>query len=62
MSVIGLDHVQVAAPQGCEAEARCFYGELLGLVEVEKPEGATRWNRPSHVPVKPGPIETELRP
>jgi catechol 2,3-dioxygenase-like lactoylglutathione lyase family enzyme len=30
--------VQVAAPPGCEAAAREFYGELLGLVEVEKPE------------------------
>jgi catechol 2,3-dioxygenase-like lactoylglutathione lyase family enzyme len=34
----GLDHVQVAAPAGCEAAARRFYGELLGLAEVEKPE------------------------
>jgi catechol 2,3-dioxygenase-like lactoylglutathione lyase family enzyme len=33
-----LDHVQVAAPPGCEAEARRFYGELLGLPELEKPE------------------------
>jgi len=33
----GLDHVQVAAPSGCEAEARQFFGELLGLAEVEKP-------------------------
>ena len=38
MFVEGLDHVQVAAPQGCEAEARRFFGELLGLTEVEKPE------------------------
>jgi catechol 2,3-dioxygenase-like lactoylglutathione lyase family enzyme len=38
MSVVGLDHVQVAAPRGCEAEARRFYGTLLGLMEVEKPE------------------------
>ena len=37
-----LDHVQVAAPPGCEAEARRFYGELLGLAEVEKPERAAR--------------------
>jgi catechol 2,3-dioxygenase-like lactoylglutathione lyase family enzyme len=36
--VTGLDHVQVAAPPGCEAEARRFYGELLGLGEIEKPE------------------------
>ncbi|MGH3029486.1 MAG: VOC family protein [Gaiellaceae bacterium] len=34
----GLDHVQVAAPPGCEAEARRFYGELLGLAEIAKPE------------------------
>jgi catechol 2,3-dioxygenase-like lactoylglutathione lyase family enzyme len=33
----GLDHVQVAAPAGCEAAARRFYGELLGLDEIEKP-------------------------
>jgi catechol-2,3-dioxygenase len=36
-TVIGLDHVQVAAPPGCEHEARAFYGELLGLKEVDKP-------------------------
>ncbi len=38
MSVTGLDHVQVAAPPGCEAAARRYYGELLGLEEIEKPE------------------------
>jgi len=35
---VRLDHVQVAAPPGCEAAARAFYGGLLGLPEVEKPE------------------------
>jgi catechol 2,3-dioxygenase-like lactoylglutathione lyase family enzyme len=35
--ITGLDHVQVAAPPGCEAEARAFYGGLLGLPELEKP-------------------------
>ena len=34
---VGLDHVQVAAPAGCEEEARRFYGGLLGLDEVAKP-------------------------
>ena len=33
-----LDHVQVAAPRGCEPEARAFYGGALGLRELEKPE------------------------
>jgi catechol 2,3-dioxygenase-like lactoylglutathione lyase family enzyme len=33
-----LDHVQVAAPPGCEAQARAFYGAVLGLEEIAKPE------------------------
>jgi predicted enzyme related to lactoylglutathione lyase len=37
-SPIGLDHVQVAAPGGSEGDARRFYGELLGLAELPKPE------------------------
>ena len=39
MDVVGLDHVQLAAPKGCEADARRFFGELLGLPEVAKPGG-----------------------
>jgi catechol 2,3-dioxygenase-like lactoylglutathione lyase family enzyme len=35
---IDLDHVQTAAPPGCEPAARRFFGELLGLAELEKPE------------------------
>lgn len=35
--VVGLDHVQLAAPVGCEAEARRFFTDILGLVEVAKP-------------------------
>ena len=38
MQVTGIDHVQVAAPAGCEAEARAFYAGLLGLEELPKPE------------------------
>jgi catechol 2,3-dioxygenase-like lactoylglutathione lyase family enzyme len=30
--------VQLAAPPGCEDEARRFFGGLLGLDELEKPE------------------------
>lgn len=33
-----IDHIQLAAPPGCEEEARKFFGEILGLQEVEKPE------------------------
>jgi catechol 2,3-dioxygenase-like lactoylglutathione lyase family enzyme len=35
--VVGIDHVQVAAPPGCEEAARRFFGGVLGLAEVEKP-------------------------
>ena len=34
----GLDHVQVAAPPGCEERARWFYGQVLGMAEIAKPE------------------------
>lgn len=34
----GIDHVQVAAPVGCEEEARDFYGYKIGLEEIPKPE------------------------
>ncbi len=32
-----LHHVQVSCPVGGEADARRFYGDLLGLTEVDKP-------------------------
>ncbi len=38
MHIVGLDHVQLAMPAGAEPEARRFYGELLGLAEIAKPE------------------------
>ncbi|GMK37012.1 glyoxalase [Paenibacillus sp. CCS19] len=34
----GIDHVQLAAPEGCEVEARDFFGSLLGWQELPKPE------------------------
>jgi hypothetical protein len=38
VAIIGIDHVQVAAPPGSEDAARGFYGELVGLEEIPKPE------------------------
>lgn len=32
------DHIQLAIPAFEEVKARAFYGELLGLREIEKPE------------------------
>jgi ribosomal protein S18 acetylase RimI-like enzyme len=36
--IAGVDHVQIAAPPGGERAARAFYGDLLGLEEIPKPE------------------------
>ena len=34
----GIDHVQLAAPPGCEDAARAFFGDVIGLEEIPKPE------------------------
>jgi len=38
-----IDHVQLAAPTGCEDAAREFYGSILGLREIEKPPSLRAW-------------------
>ena len=38
MTVLRIDHVQLSIPPDGEPAARRFYGELLGLHEVPKPE------------------------
>lgn len=35
--LIGIDHIQLAMPEGAEETARGFFGGLLGLTEVAKP-------------------------
>lgn len=35
--IVGIDHVQLAAPEGSEDALRAFYDGLLGLTEVPKP-------------------------
>jgi catechol 2,3-dioxygenase-like lactoylglutathione lyase family enzyme len=35
--VARIDHIQIAAPAGCEVAARKFYGGILGLKEIAKP-------------------------
>jgi catechol 2,3-dioxygenase-like lactoylglutathione lyase family enzyme len=53
-----IDHVQVAAPPGCEEEARAFYAGLLGLREVDKPASLQArggiWFEQLHVGVEEG--------
>jgi catechol 2,3-dioxygenase-like lactoylglutathione lyase family enzyme len=37
VNVRSLQHVQVNVPEAAAAEARRFYGDLLGLLEIERP-------------------------
>ncbi|WP_137156840.1 VOC family protein [Rhizobium sp. FKL33] len=38
MTVIGLDHIQIAMPRGREDDARAFYSAILGFSEIKKPD------------------------
>jgi catechol 2,3-dioxygenase-like lactoylglutathione lyase family enzyme len=38
MSVIGLQHVQVNVPLICEEEAHRFYGEIVGMETMSRPQ------------------------
>jgi catechol 2,3-dioxygenase-like lactoylglutathione lyase family enzyme len=49
MSVIGIDHVQLAMPHGGEDQARRFYCGVLGMRETVKPvEEGHRPSRKAH--------------
>jgi catechol 2,3-dioxygenase-like lactoylglutathione lyase family enzyme len=65
MTLLAIDHVQLAMPAGREPEARAFYTELLGLPERPKPpELAARggaWFESTTVKVHLG-VEKEFRP
>lgn len=36
--ILSIDHVQLAMPNGSEESARSFYRDVLGMIEVPKPE------------------------
>lgn len=65
MAIRALHHVQLAMPAGGEAEARAFYGGLLGIPEVPKPANlAARggcWFERGNVRIHLG-VEAEFRP
>jgi catechol 2,3-dioxygenase-like lactoylglutathione lyase family enzyme len=65
MTIVGIDHVQLAMPAGREDEARAFYSGLLGIPERSKPvELAKRggvWFESGGVKVHLG-VETDFRP
>jgi catechol 2,3-dioxygenase-like lactoylglutathione lyase family enzyme len=63
--VRSIDHVQLAMPAGGEGLARWFYGELLGLPEMPKPERLARrggcWFESPTVKIHLG-VEADFRP
>jgi catechol 2,3-dioxygenase-like lactoylglutathione lyase family enzyme len=63
--VLGFHHVQLAMPAGREDDARRFYGEILGLDEVQKPPAlAARggcWFRGADVEIHLG-VDEGFRP
>ena len=65
MTIVGVDHVQLAMPAGREEDARAFYSSLLGLPEVPKPEDLAKrggvWFESSEVRVHLG-VDGEFRP
>jgi catechol 2,3-dioxygenase-like lactoylglutathione lyase family enzyme len=65
MTVIAIEHVQLAMPPGREEEARTFYADLLGMAEVPKPAHlAARggaWFEAGEVKVHLG-VEEDFRP
>jgi hypothetical protein len=42
MSLLQIDHVQLAMPEGREDDARQFYMLALGMEEVPKPENLAK--------------------
>ena len=48
----GIDHVQLAAPKGSEEEARRFFGEILGMEEIPKPDNLAKRGGVWLVPVR----------
>jgi catechol 2,3-dioxygenase-like lactoylglutathione lyase family enzyme len=42
MTLLALDHIQIAMPAGREEEARAFYAGVLGLEERGKPANLAR--------------------
>jgi len=65
MTILGIDHVQLAMPPGREDEARAFYAGLLGLLEIPKPPELARrggaWFETAAVKLHLG-VEADFRP
>jgi catechol 2,3-dioxygenase-like lactoylglutathione lyase family enzyme len=65
MSILRIEHVQLAMPAEGESQARAFYGGVLGLTEVDKPPALTArggcWFETGSVKLHLG-VEAAFRP
>jgi catechol 2,3-dioxygenase-like lactoylglutathione lyase family enzyme len=65
MSIVAIDHIQLAMPRGEEERARLFYAGVLGLTELPKPPDLAKrggaWFTSHGVNVHLG-VEAEFRP
>jgi hypothetical protein len=65
MTILSIDHVQIAMPAGEEEKARAFYINLLGFTEIPKPaELAKRggaWFKSGNVQLHLG-VEADFKP
>lgn len=65
MSILGIDHVQLAMPDGGEEKARMFFVKLLGFIEIPKPPELVKrggaWFEAGTVQLHLG-VEKDFRP
>ena len=65
MSILSIDHVQIAMPVGDEEQARAFYVGVLGFTEIPKPEELAKrggvWFLSQNVQLHLG-VEADFRP
>ena len=65
MTILSIDHVQIAMPAGKEDKARTFYVEQLGFTEIPKPPDLAKrggaWFQAGNVQIHLG-VEAEFRP
>ena len=65
MTIIAIDHVQLAMPAGREEDARRFYGLLLGIPETPKPPDLAKrggaWFETDKVKIHLG-VDPDFRP
>ena len=64
--IVGLDHAFLTIQEGGEDEARRFYGDVLGLEEIQRPEGLQRsggvWFQAGGEELHLGTDDARLRP